>query len=123
MTKKRGIGSSFDDFLKEEGIYEEVMVERIKEIQKTYGILVNRKQKIIETLAQLENYVNGNGVYEAMKDMQASELYIIRLAKDRLEDLVNAEFGSHMVELMVTNKDMVEEYNRQTESFNKFLGE
>jgi hypothetical protein len=31
-TKRGGVGSSFDDFLKEEGIYEEVMARAIKRV-------------------------------------------------------------------------------------------
>ena len=45
MQKKRHIGSSFDDFLKEEGIYAEVTARAIKRVRARQAAIRLRRQK------------------------------------------------------------------------------
>ena len=54
MTKKKGrIGSSFDDFLKQEGIYEEVTARAIKRVlARQLGALMLDQQITKSTLAK-----------------------------------------------------------------------
>ena len=65
MTKRSRIGSSFDDFLKEEGIYEEVTVRAIKRVisRQLQGLM--EKQKLTKS--------------ELAKRMQTSRAQLDRL--------------------------------------------
>jgi antitoxin HicB len=65
MTKKGRIGSSFDDFLKEEGIYEEVTARAIKRVisRQLQGLM--EKQKLTKS--------------ELAKRMQTSRAQLDRL--------------------------------------------
>lgn len=49
MKKKTGIGSSFDDFLKEDGIYEEVTARAIKRVIARQLVALMQESKITKT--------------------------------------------------------------------------
>lgn len=97
------------------------MTERLNETQKYYNILVKREQKILDTLESVSKLKESNKVYEAMHEIQVQELYITRLAKDHLEDLVNAEYGGQMMDIMKKGASMVKENNRRNKAIDDYL--
>jgi hypothetical protein len=58
MSKKH-VGSSIDDFLKEEGIFEEAQVQAVKEVVAWQLAEVMRKEKIPK--ARMATLLNNNG--------------------------------------------------------------